>query len=213
MKKIFLLLSFWLVAYGLPQADTVEADGIMTYEGAYGSSGSYEVHAKYDAEKSTLTLTGVGDKSNSGIIFNVTDDGSLESEKNQLYYYDYDDDDDGYYRNYPVYYSDNSDGDAPTPYRVTGTAENSGENCVLTLGDIGGFNTLYNMFTPRWNNTVITLYDLNLNKDIPTFVESVEATDADARYFTLQGVEIWKPEAGTICIKVSGNKATKIVIR
>ena len=41
----------------------------------------------------------------------------------------------------------------------------------------------------------------------------VVAVDDDARYFTLQGVEIRNPEAGTLCIKVSGNKATRVIIR
>ena len=35
--------------------------------------------------------------------------------------------------------------------------------------------------------------------------------DSDVRYFNLQGVEIKNPAAGTICIKVEGNKAVKIV--
>lgn len=38
-------------------------------------------------------------------------------------------------------------------------------------------------------------------------------TDEDVRYFTLDGVEIANPAAGTLCIKVAGNKAVKVLVK
>lgn len=37
--------------------------------------------------------------------------------------------------------------------------------------------------------------------------------DGNARYFTLQGVEIKHPAPGTLCIKVEGNKVTKVIVK
>ena len=41
----------------------------------------------------------------------------------------------------------------------------------------------------------------------------VTDNDDNARYFNLQGVEIDRPVSGTICIKVEGNKATKVIVK
>ena len=47
-----------------------------------------------------------------------------------------------------------------------------------------------------------------------TGIDGIAAgNDGEVRYYNLQGVEIMEPEAGTLCIKVSGNKATKVIIR
>lgn len=44
-------------------------------------------------------------------------------------------------------------------------------------------------------------------------VESVVATKEGAKYFNLLGEEIKNPAPGTICIKVEGNKVTKILVK
>ena len=47
-----------------------------------------------------------------------------------------------------------------------------------------------------------------------TGVEILDASDdAEASYFTLQGVRVAKPEAGKIYIRVAGGKASKIMMR
>lgn len=47
-----------------------------------------------------------------------------------------------------------------------------------------------------------------------TGVDGVEAAEADdARYFTVDGVEVFNPEAGQILIKVAGGKAEKVVVK
>lgn len=44
-------------------------------------------------------------------------------------------------------------------------------------------------------------------------VNTVGGENASARYFNLQGVEILNPEPGTFCIKVTGNKVERIMVR
>lgn len=57
-----------------------------------------------------------------------------------------------------------------------------------------------------------TVYEKNFVSGATSGVDTIE-TEEDARYFNLQGVEIAKPAAGTICIKVEGNKATKVIVK
>ena len=44
-------------------------------------------------------------------------------------------------------------------------------------------------------------------------IETVDTDNDDVRYFNLQGIEIFDPTPGTICIKVTGKKAERIVVR
>ncbi len=55
-------------------------------------------------------------------------------------------------------------------------------------------------------------FEINVKKSTTTGVEAIEAADADARYFNLQGAEVVNPEAG-IYVKVVNGKATKVVVK
>ena len=46
-----------------------------------------------------------------------------------------------------------------------------------------------------------------------TGVSAIDTDDSNARYFTIEGIEVTNPQPGTIYIKVSGNKATKVIVR
>ena len=46
-----------------------------------------------------------------------------------------------------------------------------------------------------------------------TGVSAIDADDANARYFTIEGIEVANPKPGTIYIKVSGNKAIKVIVK
>ena len=46
-----------------------------------------------------------------------------------------------------------------------------------------------------------------------TGIDSISTDNEDVRYFNLQGIEIFNPTPGTICIKVTGNKAERIMVR
>lgn len=60
------------------------------------------------------------------------------------------------------------------------------------------------------NNMKLSLAKYN---PIPTGIESIEAEEnAPVHYYNLQGVEVANPENG-IFIRVSGNKATKVVVK
>ena len=71
-------------------------------------------------------------------------------------------------------------------------------------------------------NSGVTPLTVDLNKmklslakynPIPTGIESIEAEEnAPVHYYNLQGVEVANPENG-IFIRVSGNKATKVVVK
>lgn len=54
-------------------------------------------------------------------------------------------------------------------------------------------------------------YSFVTNLSTPTSVEELEAAEAVAEYFTLQGVKVANPERGQIYIKVAAGKASKIV--
>lgn len=54
-------------------------------------------------------------------------------------------------------------------------------------------------------------YSYMAAKNDPTAVEEIEAAQAVAEYFTLQGVRVLNPERGQIYIKVLASKASKIV--
>ena len=54
-------------------------------------------------------------------------------------------------------------------------------------------------------------YSYMAAKNDPTAVEEIEAAQAVAEYFTLQGVRVLNPERGQIYIKVVAGKASKIV--
>ena len=62
-----------------------------------------------------------------------------------------------------------------------------------------------------YQNT-LSLYVIEYTKDTTVGVEAVEAADAEAVYFNLHGVKVANPENGMF-IKVTGNKAEKVVIR
>lgn len=49
----------------------------------------------------------------------------------------------------------------------------------------------------------------------PSGVEAIEAANADApvEYYNLQGVKVANPAAGSICIRVQGSKATKVLVK
>lgn len=59
-----------------------------------------------------------------------------------------------------------------------------------------------------------TVYKKNFVTGEQSGVETI-VTDSenDVRYFNLQGAPISRPAAGTICIKVEGNKASKVIIK
>ena len=46
-----------------------------------------------------------------------------------------------------------------------------------------------------------------------TGVEAIGAEAGEARYFTLDGVEIANPASGILCIKVVNGKASKTLVR
>ena len=46
-----------------------------------------------------------------------------------------------------------------------------------------------------------------------TGIDSISTDNEDVRYFNLQGIEIFNPTPGTICIKVNGKKAERIIVR
>ncbi len=54
--------------------------------------------------------------------------------------------------------------------------------------------------------------EVNIEKSAITAVEAIEAADADARYFNLQGAEVVNPGAG-IYVKVANGKATKVIVK
>lgn len=54
-------------------------------------------------------------------------------------------------------------------------------------------------------------YSFVTNFSTPTSVEEIEAAQAVAEYFTLQGVKVANPERGKIYIKVAAGKASKVV--
>lgn len=54
-------------------------------------------------------------------------------------------------------------------------------------------------------------YSYMAAKNDPTVVEEIEAAEAVAEYFTLQGVRVLNPERGQIYIKVLAGKASKLV--
>ena len=44
-------------------------------------------------------------------------------------------------------------------------------------------------------------------------INSIDNDNSEVRYFNLQGIEIFNPTPGTICIKVNGRKAERIIVR
>ena len=51
----------------------------------------------------------------------------------------------------------------------------------------------------------------HISVSVYTGVEGVDGDDEDARYFTLEGLEVARPQKGVMYIKVQRNKSTKIV--
>ena len=51
----------------------------------------------------------------------------------------------------------------------------------------------------------------HISVSVYTGVEGVDGDDEEARYFTLEGLEVARPQKGVMYIKVQRNKSTKIV--
>lgn len=60
-------------------------------------------------------------------------------------------------------------------------------------------------------------YDLNFeggkNVTDTTGIDGIGADENGVRYFTIDGIEVFNPEAGQILIRVEGNKAVKVLIK
>lgn len=98
-------------------------------------------------------------------------------------------------------------------------------NRVVFNGETGNdfqfvpFQFYYNWRAPKTGlfnlNLDLNAMHLSLKEDEKTGIEEIEAAatdDVPARYFNLQGVKIDNPENG-IYIRVSGNKADKVLIK
>lgn len=79
------------------------------------------------------------------------------------------------------------------------TGKNMAFMCNLYSGDQVDVDNMFLLF-------VVT------EKDTETGVEAIEAAEAGARYFNLQGAEVVNPEAG-VYVKVLNGKATKVIIK
>lgn len=69
-------------------------------------------------------------------------------------------------------------------------------------------NAKYN-FTLSGNGQTIHFSVLYKSND--TGVETIEANDANAEYFNMQGIRVANPEAGQLYIVRKGNKASKVI--
>lgn len=92
------------------------------------------------------------------------------------------------------------------------------KNAIITDADGNnlGFHPEEKSFgTSEAHTTAANLYTAEYDKTL-TGVDDViaDGTDGDeATYYNLQGVRIENPAAGTICIKVQGGKATKVIVK
>lgn len=90
-----------------------------------------------------------------------------------------------------------------------------GNELTFTVGDKPA--THYLSAFPVWNDQVFYGYDgaynfdINIAVDNTVGVEAIEAAEADAEYYTLQGVKVVNPEKG-IFIKVANGKAVKVIL-
>ena len=97
-------------------------------------------------------------------------------------------------------------------------------NATFMEGEGALFNIMANVAENCGNVEIVNIhasdavsngYDLSyeggVNLSTPTGIEGINAENAEARYFTVNGVEVKNPEAGTILIRVVGNKAEKVV--
>lgn len=114
---------------------------------------------------------------------------------------------------------------------VTGSTVPAGQEITLTKEDVTEADGTYTVRTFTFNpkscllspanandmyymGTISSTLVLKTKKDATEGVESIETeTNAPVKYFNLQGVEISEPAAGSIVIRVQGDKATKTLIR
>ena len=105
--------------------------------------------------------------------------------------------------------------DSSKAVEATGVTKN-GDNYTFTISGLANgteYNySIYAEATVAGSTVTSNTAPVRFTTSGESGVEVV-AVDEAARYFTLQGVEIRNPEAGTLCIKVSGNKATRVIIR
>lgn len=106
--------------------------------------------------------------------------------------------------------------DEGTRTDTSATAENG--NAVIELTGLTpetSYNYMVVLQADNADGSIITrsnIVYLQLTTLEDSGVDNI-LSDEDARYFTLDGVEISNPEAGTLCIKVVGSKATKVIVK
>lgn len=97
---------------------------------------------------------------------------------------------------------------APDGYSV---ATSNGDGTYSIKLATGSQGTLKLQYVSEGAEPTEESYDYDVTYDVSTAVEAIETvSEANAVYYTLQGVKVANPEQGNIYIKVVGGKATKI---
>ena len=99
-------------------------------------------------------------------------------------------------------YTNDSFGNEGSLFNITVKAEENSDDLVIK-----------NILASDANSNGYELsYEGGIYSDV-TAIDGISAEEAGVRYFTVDGVEVIRPEAGQILIRVAGNEVTKVLVK